>query len=395
MRSSTSTFSGQYPEGPWLKTWLLTAALVLTLLAGWEITLRRLGHRPTVIDDMALWATQRARVYSDGAEKPVVLLGDCQMQLGLVPQVLAEQFSGRPVVQLAVPETSPVAVLRDLAQDQRFSGDIICEVSARLLCTDMWDTQQPYVDYYHAKFGWTEKLSRRLSAALQQRLVIFHPELRLDDIIVHVAKTGHLPSPYYIQTREDRSRLADYSLVDAEACRLWALGRAHWLSGGHELPTSVQWLQDAMQVDGWVKTIQARGGRVIFVQFPTTGEHFRYDEWLFPKAEYWDQFAAKTSAQCIHFRDLPQLAAFTCPDSVHLDRKDAPRFTLELAKVLEDRGVFRESSCTVARDRDAAGGPSCDCAGDDKGPIAQTHSECCSLAAPSSVATRYPISPSR
>lgn len=345
MHSSTFSSNRECPEGPWLKTWLLTIALALTVLAGWELALRRLGHRPTVVDDEVLWAGQRDRVYADCCERAVVLLGDCRVQLGLVPQVLRDRLPRHRVVQLAVHETSPIAALRDLAADERFNGIVICGVNARLLCKDMWDMQQPYIDYYHTQYGLNDRLNRSLSALAQRRLVIIHPQLRLDDIAVNLVKEHKLPAPYYLQTLADRSRLADYSHVDLEAHRLWALGRANWLYTGSLLPAPPKWLLEALELEEWVKAIQARGGRVVFVQLPTTGQHWRYDEWTFPKARYWDAFAAQTSALCIHFRDVPQLAAFDCPDTSHLDRTDAPRFTLEFAKVLEERGLFGTPPC--------------------------------------------------
>jgi hypothetical protein len=339
----------------------VATGLAVALLTGWEGVLRSLGHRPTVVDDMALWAAQRDRVYGDCCEKPIVLLGDCRMQLDFVPQIMAGQFPGHRVIQLAIEQTSPAAVLRDLAADERFNGVVVCAVNGRLLCRDMWESQQPYVDYYHKKHDLNERLNRFLASALQARLTFLHPQLRLDKLVIGLLKTGRLPSPFYIETRADRSRLADYSHVDIQAYRQWALGRDQWLCANKMLPTSVLWLREAQEIEKWVRTIQARGGQVIFVQFPTTGEHLRYDEYMFPKAQFWDAFAAQTSAPCIHFRDLPQLSTFDCPDWSHLDRKDAPRFTLELAKVLESRGLRENLTCAATRGRIANKAPQCAC----------------------------------
>ncbi len=379
MRSSIFSFS-ECPDGPWLRTWLVAAGLVVALVAGWECTLRGLGYRPTVVDDKALWAEQRERVYSRGDEKTVVLLGDCRMQLDFVPQTLAEKFPGHRVVQLAVEQTSPVATLRDLAADERFDGVVICGLNARLLCEDLWETQQPYVDYYHHKYTLNEKLNRLLSVAFQQRLAILHPQLRLDDMLRQLVKTGHLPSPYYLETHADRSRLADYSSVDIAAHRQFTVGRAHWLCAGHSLPTSVKWVEDAMQLEKWVLAIQSRGGQVIFVQFPTAGDHLRYDEYMFPKAQYWDAFAAKIPAPCIHFQDVPRLADFACPDWSHIDRADAPRFTQELAKVLDERGLFKEPSCTMACDE--PDGQRCTCCDHSKPQGLHARCTCCSINGP-------------
>lgn len=378
MRSSTFSFS-ECPEGPWLRTWLLAAGLIVALLGGWECALRGLGYRPTVVDDKALWAAQRERVYSDNGEKTLVLLGDCRMQLGFVPQMLAGQFSGHRVIQLAIEQTCPVATLRDLAADERFDGVVICGLNARLLCEDLWDTQQPYVDYYHNRYTLNEKLNRLLSAAFQQRLTIIHPQLRLDDMIVHLVKTRRLPPPFYLETHADRSRLADYSGVDIQAHRQFTVGRAQWLCTGRSLPSSVKWLEDAMKLEDYVQAIHGRGGQVIFIQFPTTGDHLRYDEFMFPKAQFWDAFAARTSALCLHFQDVPQLADFACPDWSHIDRADAPRFTQELAMVLDERGLFKEP-CTIACG--GPGGQQCPCCDHSKAQGMHVRCTCCSVSGP-------------
>jgi hypothetical protein len=377
VRSSTFSSSTDYPQGDWLKTWLLAFALAGTLLLGWEAFLRSRGHQPTVVDDKALWALQRDRVYPDNGETAVVLLGDCRMQLDIVPQILRERFPHARIVQLAVEQTSPIAALRDLAADERFRGIIICAFNERLLCQDMWDTLQPYVDYYHAQYTLNEKLNRLLSTAAQRTFTVIHPELRLDDVIVSLAKTRRLPSPYYIEIHADRSRLADYSNEDLQAHRAWVLGRAQWLCTESELPGARQWLQEATELEPYVQAVQGRGGRVVFLRLPTTADHFTYDEFMFPKQMYWDRFAAQTSALCLHFKDLPQLSAFDCPDTAHLDRNDAPRFTRELAHALEDRGLFGAPGGTISGQRDAGeqtpchrqGGVTCtDCAGPEDKP---------------------------
>jgi len=358
MHSSTSNSNRVLPEGPWLRTWLLAIVLVAGVVGGWEIALRRMGHRPTVVDDQALWASQRARVYTVDGRKTIVLTGDCRVQLGLVPEVLRSSFPDHRIVQLAVEETSPIATLRDLAADEKFDGIVICGLDARLLCKDMWATQQQYVDYYHQAYHWNTRLNRCLSTLVQKTLVCLHPRLRLNELAILFARGEPFPSPWYLETHADRSRLADYSRVDLKAHRQWVLDRTRWLSNDRQLPGVEEWLSDATQVEEWVGTIQARGGRVVFVQLPTTGQVRKYEEFVFPKAMYWDAFAARTSALCVHFEDVLGLTGFDCPDTVHLDRADAPRFTRELGKALADRDLLGEPICTVASEHTAAGSTS-------------------------------------
>jgi hypothetical protein len=361
MRLSTSSFSSAAVDGPWLRTWLVALVLGVTGLLGWELALRKAGYRPTVVDDKALWASQRQRVYTDCCEGVIVLLGDCRMQFGLVPDILREQFPRHRTVQLAVEGTSPVATLRDLAADENFRGIVICGLDARELCLDMWETQQCHVAYYHRKYGLNEKLNRRISCVLQSTFAFLHPQLRLDAALTHWLKNRHLPLPYYVETRADRSRLGDYSLVDIETYRQWSLERARLSCTQTDLPSPALWLEGAKELEPYVAAIEDRGGRVLFVRLPVSGEYLAYEEETFPKQEYWDAFAASTSALCLHFRDLPSLAGFDCPDTSHLDRRDAPRFTTALAKVLEDCGMVADSACAVCRDHAGRTHAGCRC----------------------------------
>ena len=86
--------------------------------------------------------------------------------------------------------------------------------------------------------------------------------------------------------------------------------------------------------------IERRGGKVVFVRMPTSDEHWALDESKYPKALYWDRFAAVAEATAIHFLDVPGLAGFECPDTSHLDTRDSVAFTGRLVHELLDRGVI-------------------------------------------------------
>lgn len=340
MRSSTSNSEQRPVTGPWLRTWVLTFAIVAVVLAGWEAALRQMGYRPTVVDDKTLWSIQRDRVYSENGERVIVLLGDCRMQLGVVPETLRKRLPDYRTVQLAVEQTSPIATLRDLAEDEQFDGTVVCAVNPRLLCRDLWDSQQAYVDHYHERYRFENGLHRRMSTWVQDTFAAVHPKLRLDDLVVHLVKEGRLPEPYHIEVEPDRTHRGDYSDVDLQAHQVYALGQSQSWRTGRTLPAPPKWLEDTREIERWVQAIQCRGGEVVFVRMPTTGALYADDQFAFPKQRYWDAFADQTSALCIHFKDWPQLASFDCPDLSHLDQTDAPQFTDELACILADQGVL-------------------------------------------------------
>ena len=104
-------------------------------------------------------------------------------------------------------------------------------------------------------------------------------------------------------------------------------------------PVPEEWLKLTAPIERAVDAIQSRGGRVVFVRFPTSGEMLALSRRVYPKEIYWDRFAATTSAAMVHFLDVPSLSKFDCPDLSHLDRRDAVRFTEGLIAELQRRGI--------------------------------------------------------
>ena len=86
---------------------------------------------------------------------------------------------------------------------------------------------------------------------------------------------------------------------------------------------------------------------MVFVRFPTTDEHLAASEAVNPKAEFWDRFAAATRATTVHFLDYPELSRFDCPDTSHLDKRDAPAFTSALGDILVEKGVLERPQSTL------------------------------------------------
>ncbi|MFC1765857.1 hypothetical protein ACFL6U_27740 [Planctomycetota bacterium] len=351
--------------------WLMVFVITVSALYGWETFLRRHGHRPTVVDNHALWALQRDRVDSPDSEKTLVCLGDCRMQLGFMPSLVNVQQPDFRVVQLAVHESSPMMALRDLAAHEDFNGIVLCGLTPREFCDDIWDSQQAYVDFYHRQFGLNVKLNRCVSNWMQCAFTFLHPHVRLDDMFVHWLQNRTVKNPYYLETRADRSRLADYSGADLPQQKAWALGRLDWylLDRGAVVPSEA-WVEGALRTNAWVQAIQDRGGDVVFVRFPTSGQHLMKEQLGFPRQEYWDAFAAQTPAYTIHFQDEPTLEYFYCPDTSHLDRRDTPRFTLALLDILVRDGILPDPQIAAPTLPMQRKKPQTELGGDDFDPFA-------------------------
>jgi hypothetical protein len=320
--------------------WLLSALLACAALGSFETVFRGAGHTPSVVDDMALWSLHRSQVYRRGNETPFVVLGASRIQLGFVPKELEGRYPHYRPVQLAIDGRYPWATLRDLALDENFRGIVLCSMKAEGFLKSHWEDQTPYVAYYHDQFNTNTALNARISSYLQGKVALLYPTLRADEVLLHLLKYRSLPSPPYLRTFPDRSRAADYSMLDIAEHRRMRIATTEEYYANRAYVSPAQWLKEAMEIEPYVRKIQGRGGKVVFLQCPSTGEYWAYEEKTCPKAQYWDVLARQTSATTIHFQDFPELACFDCPDTSHLDFRDAVPFTRALLRILEERRII-------------------------------------------------------
>ena len=315
---------------------LLLAVLCFAGAAlGLELLWRGLGFKPSVVDGMDRWAVQRDHVY---APRAVSLVGDSRMMFNLSRDALRKLLPGAELVQLAVGGSQGAAVLRDLARDPDFSGVVVVSVRAEGFEPEQRESQQPYIDYYHREWRLEKRIARRLQTELASRLAILNPAVALRKLADEWLEEGELTRPWIV-FRADRTIDADFSLRRAvPGVSLEGIVRKHYREA--RISTPDDWLAQAERIEDWIDDIQARGGRVALVRFPTSGAYWRYDQRYYPRAKYWDRFAQATSAITLHFRDAPELRRFELPDHSHVNGSDAPAFTRRLLKRLRGLGLF-------------------------------------------------------
>ncbi len=326
------------PNKNWLLIWGTTLAVAVGIVSGAEVYWRSQGHRPSIVDSPLIWSCHRSQVSNNNLEQ-VVLLGASRIQLGFSTDDFRERYPDIELTQLAVDGRHPAATLRNLASDERFRGTVICSITEAGFEQSCWDLQQEYVEHYHHHHTFHKRIESVVGSSLQSRLVVLSPQVRFDKVLRSLLAGDPLPKPIYLITRYDRSKLADYSLLDIEAHRRFRIERV-LASSNRKPPIPEIWMEDVKKVEEWVQQIASRGGRVVFVRFPTSGEHWVLDISQYPKSEYWDRMAAFTSAETIHFTDVPALTQFELPDTSHLDYRDAPAFTNGLLDELEKRGIL-------------------------------------------------------
>lgn len=332
--SSTSSSEPQLPEGRWGRTWCVGLLIGLLLCVGVEMMWRSQGYSPSVRDDADLWALERRRV--DQANPHVLaILGASRIQVGFSLETFRERYPGIAPIQLAVDGSSPVAALRDLAEDEDFQGLVICSLICEWMEPDFWDTQSEYVSR-NKSISLDSQLDRRISAYLQSRLSVLHPELNFRRVAYALLQSGGLPEEYYIRTYPERRREADYTLVDVEA-RLRARSKG---AQQHQPSDPAEWLSNAREVADLALRITARDGRIAFVRLPSSGPTREADHRAYPRDLYWDRFASIAEVPVLHYEDIDGYEEIPLPDYSHVDRRDAVQYTNLLLDALEREQFF-------------------------------------------------------
>jgi hypothetical protein len=321
----------------WLVAWLSAIAVVATAAALFEGDLRHQGYVSTVQDDEDLWSLQADRLR--GAANPIALLGASRIQFAVDP-VRVERATGRTTAMLAINGAYPVAALRWLARDTSFRGLAIVGVDSRGLDRRHWEMQQPWIDHYEHRWTFARKVHRLLLTPLQQYLVFMRSPFAWVSLVRRELAGLGMPFNDYLVMRADRVGFLDYRRTDVTAIKRQRIVDLVEYYRDYPPAPPARWLHDLDQVSEWVRTIQARGGNVVFFREPSAGEHLALDEKNYPRAAYWDAYARISPAPMVEFRDEPAFASITLPDTSHIDGDDVPRFTDALLAALVRRGII-------------------------------------------------------
>jgi len=112
------------------------------------------------------------------------------------------------------------------------------------------------------------------------------------------------------------------------------------------LPISIQppaaWIERAAPLLAAAARIEERGGRVMFVRLPISGRIAELFAQHYPRATYWDAFAARAH-RAAHFADDARMRAVQCPDEMHVDERDQAAVTTWLAGVIDATATLRPS----------------------------------------------------
>jgi hypothetical protein len=325
---------------------MLMLVLVVVVIGGWELYLRSSGVTVSYDNDKELWADKRAMIY-EPADKATVFLGSSRIKYDLdIPTY--EQITGKHAIQLAAEGSSPLPVLIDLGKDRRFAGKVVVDVTEELFFSESGprgDRQGDYLKYYKSRTP-AQQASFVLDHAIESQFVF------LDDdfLSLNAEIAEHFPLPnrpgvfvfplfpkdfqlcaFDRQNRMSPKFLADTSL-QTRVQRIWLLLMGMAKNAPRPKVDPVPGIvQDAVAA---VDSIRARGGEVVFIRTPSSGQMFGIESHAFPREKFWDPLLTATHSNGIYFLDYPEIAHFVCLEWSHLTPADAIAYTKALIPLL-------------------------------------------------------------
>ena len=334
------------PAVPWRGMTVTVVLIVIAAAAAWELYVRSIGYAPTLNDTNDLWVQARRTV----APESVVIVGDSRALFDLDLDELEKGLGKRPV-QLAIAGSCAYPVLADLANDERFHGTIICSIVPGMFFAPggpLVETSEAALKRYRDQ-TLAQRASHHLGMFLEERVAFLKQEdLTLEQLLKRLPipnrPNAQVPPtfPPYFQT-VDRERRARMTENCAQPGELQTRIQQIWLPlftpppPPTYIPREVFGERMGQAINARfgdtakaVEKLRARGGKVVFVRFPFTGELKTLEDRLQPRTRAWERLLGDTKAPGIYFEDYPELASFDCPEWSHLSAGDSVEFTKRL-----------------------------------------------------------------
>lgn len=331
------------------KSAILMLVVVIAVVTAYEIQLRNSGLTVSYDDGPALWSNQRDQVYAD-KKNQVVFIGSSRIKYDLdIPTW--KQLTGLNSVQLACVGSSPVTILKDLANDPEFKGRLVIDITEPLFFSSapfFFDRPNKNLKYHH-DHTIAQSMSFKLHSALESQFVFLDEENlsmnRQMDLLPFMIPAlenrpgvhGDLMFPIgFANTTFDRQTyMTNQFLADTTKV---GIVRSIW-AGLAKMPmpppmTDAQILAFLQDIKKNTDQIKARGGEIIFVRTPSSGPFRQMELAGFARARYWEKLLEVTECPGIHYEDDAATKNLICPEFSHLSLSDAKIFTKAFVKNL-------------------------------------------------------------
>ncbi|MBK8522548.1 MAG: hypothetical protein WAT20_09490 [Ferruginibacter sp.] len=326
------------------KAGILALILVALSVLSWEVYLRGKGFETTFNDDPSLWTHQRDRVYGL-ADKTTVFIGSSRIKFDL--DILTwKSITGDDPVQLACVGSNPIPVLENLADDNRFTGRLIVDVTEGLFFSSSPNNNfRPAENMkYFKERTPAQRASFHINRLLESNFVFLDKEwLSLNACLGNIPLNDRqgvynfhgFPADFgrvkFNRQEYMTDKFSSDTVLQNKVKGIWY----GFMKASKEPPASGAKLDSILNVvKVLVDKIKARGGQVLFVRTPSSGAFLQGESRGFPREKYWERILATTKCPGIHFADYPAISNFICPEFSHLSQPDAIVFTKEFIRIL-------------------------------------------------------------
>ncbi len=344
MHSSTSSFRRPIPRAHWPLVGVLAILLTLAFMTAWELHWRAQGYVPQYSDSRDIWASQRALVTEDGDDKTVII-GASRVRFDIDLDVWEQETGSRPIM-LGMNGTAAWPLLKDLANDESFSGTVIFGVTEGLLFMPGFTgpAQNAFGNIrYYQSWSPSQRSSFFLSKILEPRLAFLNGwDLGLAALLNSTFKLENrpgamvvppLPPMFQDNHLDGREVLWEKVVSDPSfAQRIKDIWVPLFSFGPPLGKPLLEGLLDGIKAD--VAKIRARGGDVVFVRLPSAGGLLELERQRWPREAYYERLLKHTDSKGVHFEDYDVLKIYPCPEWSHISGDDAKPFTRSLIEII-------------------------------------------------------------
>jgi hypothetical protein len=351
--SEVAPFVRIVPGLRWRAAGLLTLALVVIAVGGWELRMRSLGlHAADVGDGKSYWAVERRKIDA-GPRDQVAIIGDSRILFDTNLD-LWQQLTGVRPIQLALAGTPALPFLTDLANDEHFAGLVVLGMNEAVFFLPVPGVSGDALEYLRIESP-SQRVGHQIDLLLQRRLAFLDTEYSLFSLIdqLDISNRSGIDPGYFVVGND---YLAVWKLSESFADRqttMWPRFETDaYLQQHAELAWSngISLLNDAVAHGGPypdalvggmiakarrdIETIRGRGGEVVFVRPPASGEFLKWEQIAVPRATVWERLLRETHSFGIHFEDYPEMRVLVPREWSHLTGADQKLFSRAYVTVL-------------------------------------------------------------
>lgn len=344
-----------------LKASILMLVIVISFVVCWEYYWRSRGFAATYNDDKVLWAQQRKKA-DKPANQATTFIGGSRIKFDL-DIATWEKLTGEEANQLAIVGTPARLTLRDLGNDKNFRGRLIIDVAeSQLFSIDTVrrdKSAREAIEYYYKETP-AQKASAAIDYVLESRLVFLEEgKFGLTPLLnalhipnrVGVAVPPPFPKELSVTNFKRQTSMTPMFINDPKLQkRQQEIWRKLSISVMNKPPFVKGDTLNAIikEIKISIDKIRSRGGLVIFVRPPSSGDLLENEKKIFPRQQYWDRLLVQTNTPGIHYSDYLGTANFVCPEWSHLAPSDAVIYTTQLVKILQEEKGWIFSKLTKA-----------------------------------------------